>query len=53
MNAVSPEQSASFFSRLYFRWVKPTLKEGMRRPLSVETLLPLNAAEDPELCDAV
>jgi ATP-binding cassette subfamily C (CFTR/MRP) protein 1 len=51
MKAYSPEQSAGFFSRLYFQWVQPTLREGMRQPLSVDTLLPLNEAEDPSVCD--
>lgn len=52
MKLRSPEQSASPFSRLYFRWVHPTLKRGMTEPLGVATLLPLNATEDPEVCDA-
>lgn len=51
--ARSPEQAASFFSRLYFRWVYPTLQQGIRAPLSVETLLPLNASEDPSVCDTL
>lgn len=51
MNARSPEYSASPLSRLYFRWVYPTLVQGMKEPLSIETLLPLNASEDPTSCD--
>ena len=50
MDVRSPEQSASFWSRLYFNWVRPTLDEGLARPLSVETLLPLNESEDGERC---
>lgn len=51
MTPYSPEQAAGFFSRLYFHWVQPTLREGMHTPLTVETLLPLNASEDPTMCD--
>lgn len=47
---LSPEKSASFWSRLYFRWVRPTLDEGVARPLSTDTLLPLNEAENSWRC---
>src|SRR5262245_45563633 len=52
MTRASPEQSASWLSRLFFQWVQPTLKRGVAAPLDVEALLPLNDAESPSLCDA-
>lgn len=53
MTRPSPEQSASWLSRLCFQWVLPTLKRGMHEPLSVATLLPLNDAENPVECDRI
>lgn len=50
MKNPSPEQSASFWSRLYFTWVRPTLDEGLSRPLSIDTLLSLNDSEGAERC---
>ncbi|MBN8550861.1 MAG: hypothetical protein J0M12_16215, partial [Deltaproteobacteria bacterium] len=51
MSNVSPESTASFFKRLYFSWAFPMLREGRRTPLTIETLLPLNATEHPDHTD--
>ncbi len=47
----SPEQSAGLFSRLYFRWVRPTLDAGVEHPLTIADLLPLHEEEDPQRCE--
>lgn len=48
----SPEYSSSWWSRLVFSWVIPTIRQGCAKPLDVDTLLPLNAMDEASLCHA-
>lgn len=42
----SPEQEASFFSKMFFTWLNPTLNVGYYRPLSVTDLPQLNTDDE-------
>lgn len=41
----SPEDTASFFSNLYFAWLTPLLRLGRDRPLEADDLFPSSAAD--------